>query len=211
MVRKRKGKLVVFEGIDGSGKSSVFGYLENNHIFADWIKVREIGGTEFADCLYYPLAQHPDWKMNPLAMVFGFNAARADLYKRRILLALKSGVNVLEDRSWWTTLVYQVIDGAPVFITWLLCMIAIRFRRPDLTILFDVSVEKSKERIQSRKSNTNDRFDQKGIDFRKKARWRYFLLTKLYPRSSVVIDTSNLTQSEVVEKVLQFLRAKGLN
>lgn len=208
---RKQGKLVVIEGVGGSGKSSVMAELEKRGAFEGWLRVREPGSTDFAEHMRIPLFGHPEWKIDPLAVIFGYNAARVDLYKQMIFPALKEGQNVVEDRSWWTSLSFQITEGVPWLLGWLLCMIAVRFKLPDLVIFLDVSPEESEKRKIARKVNGEpsgkevDRFDQKEVAFHIAARRRYLLLTKLYPRSSVVVDTTYRTVEEVVELISNIL------
>jgi dTMP kinase len=110
-----RGKLIVLEGIDGSGKTTQAGHL------ADWLAsrghsaqvLREPGGTPLGEELRAMLKAGKAGA--PLAELLLFCAARAELVSAMIAPALDSGSWVVLDRFVHSTLAYQGALGAVPF------------------------------------------------------------------------------------------------
>ena len=69
--------------------------------------MREPGQTEQGKIIRYILQERKDFKLHPLAELFLYNADRVETFDKIILPSLEKGMNVLEDRSWPSTEVYQ--------------------------------------------------------------------------------------------------------
>lgn len=106
-----RGFFVVVEGPEGSGKSTLAQALTERMAAAgvSVVAVREPGGTSVAEMARRALleADHP---VAPIAELFLFLAARADLTAHVIRPALAAGKVVLADRYALSTEIYQV-DG----------------------------------------------------------------------------------------------------
>lgn len=106
-----RGFFVVVEGPEGSGKSTLAGALAGRMAAVGVVPVtvREPGGTSVAEMARRALleADHP---VAPIAELFLFLAARADLTTQVIRPALAAGRVVLADRYALSTEIYQV-DG----------------------------------------------------------------------------------------------------
>lgn len=98
---------VSFEGIDGSGKSTqahaLYHRMTQQGIPA--VSVREPGSTPLGEHLRaYLKSEQP---LSPMAELFMFEAARAELLDKIILPALKAGTTVIADRYIDSTIAYQ--------------------------------------------------------------------------------------------------------
>jgi dTMP kinase len=106
-----RGFFVVVEGPEGSGKSTLASALAGRMAAVGVlpVTVREPGGTSVAEMARRALleADHP---VAPVAELFLFLAARADLTTQVIRPALAAGRVVLADRYALSTEIYQV-DG----------------------------------------------------------------------------------------------------
>ena len=106
-----RGFFIVVEGPEGSGKSTLAQALTERMAAAgvSAVAVREPGGTSVAEMARRALleADHP---VAPIAELFLFLAARADLTAHVIRPALAAGKVVLADRYALSTEIYQV-DG----------------------------------------------------------------------------------------------------
>ena len=100
----RRGFFVVLEGPEGSGKSTLIGPLVERMRAGkvDPVVVREPGGTHAAEIARQALLD-PDHPVGPVAELFFFLAARADLVQTVIQPALAAGRVVLSDRFALTT------------------------------------------------------------------------------------------------------------
>src|SRR5207249_4525469 len=110
------GKLIVFEGPDGSGKTTL------SRLFAD--RARELGvpcdwfafpGREGGTLGKHVYEIHHNLQtvgvkaINPASLQLLHIAAHIDALEGRILPALKQGRHIVLDRFWWSTLVYGVV------------------------------------------------------------------------------------------------------
>ena len=99
---------IAFEGIDGSGKTSVVENLSDilNSQNKEHTIVREPGGTSVGEGIRELLLSH-DYKVNPLAEALLFCAQRSQLIEEVVLPSLNNGVVVLSDRSAYSSVAYQ--------------------------------------------------------------------------------------------------------
>lgn len=138
------GKLIVFEGLDGSGKSTQVDLLlkllrENDkkvHCTAEPTQYL-IGG------LIKSWIAH-DWKSSPDCLQLLFAADRAHHLEKEIIPLLKKGVTVICDRYLFSSLAYGSLD---LDFDWLL-KINEKFILPDITFFLDVSPELCLERMR---------------------------------------------------------------
>ena len=96
---------VTLEGIDGSGKSTQAKLLAEA-LGAETLLVREPGGTAAAERVRELLADG-SLELDPMAELFLFCAARADLVRRLIRPALAAGRDVVSDRFVDSSAAYQ--------------------------------------------------------------------------------------------------------
>src|ERR671920_2020165 len=103
------GFFVVLEGPEGSGKSTLLGPLASRmrECGVDPVVVREPGGTRAAEVARQALLD-PEHPVGPIAELFLYLAARADLVATVIRPALQSGRAVLSDRYALSTEAYQM-------------------------------------------------------------------------------------------------------
>ncbi|MCP4309178.1 MAG: dTMP kinase [bacterium] len=102
------GHYIAFEGIEGTGKSTLAGLL-TAHLEAmgkDVLRVREPGGTETGERIRGVLLD-PGGSVSPWSEALLFAAARAQLAHELVGPALESGSWVVTDRSVYSSLAYQ--------------------------------------------------------------------------------------------------------
>ena len=104
----------VFEGVDGSGKSTqarrLAEELERARGF-DVLLVREPGGTPLGEKVRELLLE-PRWGvLSPETELFLFMAARSHLTRTVIRPALAAGRVVISDRYLWSSAVYQSVTS----------------------------------------------------------------------------------------------------
>ncbi|MFC1675917.1 dTMP kinase [Planctomycetota bacterium] len=115
-----KGKLFVFEGPDGVGKSTLVdktvAYFKSNRLP---YKVFSFPGREEGTLGSHVYRIHHQWKsmgincIHPASLQVLHIAAHIDSIENRIIPALKSGSHVILDRFWWSTWVYGIVSGVP--------------------------------------------------------------------------------------------------
>lgn len=191
------GRFITFEGPEGSGKSTqiklLVERLENEGLNVTCS--REPGGTATGE-LIRNLLQH-DAAEEPLsdrAELLLFTASRAQLMDRIILPTLEKGDWMVCDRFIDSTLAYQgFARGMDIPTLDSINDFAIFERKPDLTILLDLSVEAGFKRLESRYSGSeeeHDRFEREARDFHDRVRAGYQDLAKQDPDRIVTIDAN---------------------
>ena len=161
-----RGVFIVVEGPEGSGKSTLVAGLSLRMLERgiDPVRVREPGGTPVAEAVRLALLD-PKHQVAPLAELFLFLAARADLVARVIEPSLADGRVVIADRFAMSTDVYQGhgrgIDPALVRLA---NASAVAGVVPDITLVVDVPAEVGLRR-QRDDGLVLDRLDQEDIDF----------------------------------------------
>jgi dTMP kinase len=165
----RRGFFVVLEGPEGSGKSTLVGPLADcmRASGVDPVVVREPGSTRAAEIARQALLD-PDHPVGPLAELFLYLAARADLVQSTIRPALDSGRVVLSDRFALSTEAYQMVGrGLDPALVRAGNQAATGGLRPDLTLILDLSPELGQAR-QIAAGKCQDRLDRESADFHRR-------------------------------------------
>lgn len=102
----KKGKLIVIEGIDGSGKTEVINRLKQN--FPKFLYTREPGGSVFGEMIRSVLLDVKSKNVPPLPMLLGFMSSRASHIQEKILPSLNKGQFVVSDRFDASTFAFQL-------------------------------------------------------------------------------------------------------
>ena len=174
----RRGFFVVLEGPEGSGKSTLIGPLAER-LRAGKIEplvVREPGGTRAAEIARQALLD-PEHPVGPVAELFFYLAARADLVQTVIQPALAAGRFVLSDRFALSTEAYQMagrgLDPDTVRAANQAATLGIQ---PDLTLILDLPPELGQAR-QLAGGKRQDRLDRESADFHRRV-VEYYLAVK---------------------------------
>ena len=183
---------ITFEGIEGSGKSTLIQLVENGlrERGEDVLHTREPGGTQLGDALR-GIFLEPGQRIDPIAEVMLLNAARAELCVEVIRPALRAGKTVLGDRFYDATIAYQGYGRALDIDSLLhLCLAATAGLSPDLTFILDLPAEVSHERVLARAQQGGhpvDRIERESLDFHRRVRDGYLQMAKRSSRF-VVLD-----------------------
>jgi dTMP kinase len=160
------GLFVVVEGPEGSGKSTLIRALEARMAAAGQapVVVREPGGTPLAESVRQALLQAPD-AIAPVAELFLFLAARADLTAAVLRPALSRGEVVLADRFTLSTEVYQVVGrGLDPALVAAGNAAATGGLQPDITLVLDLPPGVGRGR-QEAAGKALDRLDRESGEF----------------------------------------------
>ena len=211
------GTFITFEGIDGSGKSTQLRLLGNflRANGCDALLTREPGGTAIGLRLRAALLDALE-EVDPLTELLVFAADRAQHVRRVVRPALAAGRVVISDRYADATIAYQGAGRgfSPELITQIV-QLATEGLKPDLTLLFDVSVNESTNRTTRRstsRSATRDRLDIEHADFHTRVRDAYLQIALAEPERLKLIDTSGPvegTHQRVKEIIIPYLQSRG--
>jgi dTMP kinase len=147
-----RGKLIVFEGAEGAGKTTQIRLLAERFGAQGLsaVAVREPGGTPVGDAIREILLD-PEQQITAATEALLFMASRAELIAREIRPALDGGDVVLLDRFFLSTYAYQIVGrGLPEDDVRAANRLATAGLVPDLTLLLDVSPAKGLERADAR-------------------------------------------------------------
>jgi dTMP kinase len=179
---------VVFEGVEGSGKTTQSRELERRIVSTRRAvtRVHEPGGTPVADSISQLLKGAYD--IGPLDELLLFSAARASLVASVIRPTLKRGDAVVCDRYIYSTLAYQGYGrGIPLDTVRKLNDIATETLEPDLIVLLDLEPGQGLSRIADRPL---DRIEQERQEFHQRVRAGYLELASEDPERWLVLDGS---------------------
>jgi dTMP kinase len=160
-----RGKLIVFEGAEGAGKTTQIRILSERLTKAavSWVGVREPGGTPVGDDIR-DIVLHQDEELTAATEALLFMASRAELVAREIVPALEKRSVVLVDRFFLSTYAYQIVGrGLPENEVRAANRLATAGLVPDLTLLLDVHASHGLERADAR--GKRDRIERSGDDF----------------------------------------------
>ena len=190
-----KGKFIVFEGIDGCGKTTqineIFNWLPQSNLISNnssIIKTREPGGSLLGEKLReLILSNNKDNVPTNLTELLLYAADRAEHVSKIISPALNKGDWVLSDRFSGSTLAYQGYGrNIDIEIIKNLEIIACQREKPDITFLLDISPEES---IARRKNQIPDRIESEGVNFLRKVNIGFKKIAQ--QNDWVVISASN--------------------
>ena len=207
LVRALPGKFVVFDGPDGSGKSSQLARFVSacRASGVEPVHVREPGGTLLGERLRSVLLQHTDEPIDVRAEMLLYMASRAQLVARRIAPALAEKRLVIADRFVGSTLAYQgSAGGLDTDDILAAARTACAGVTPDLTLIFDIDEEAAASRL----SPLLDRIESKGSAFHAKVRAGYLEQIERDPAHHARIDASRApddVEADVVRTLLERL------
>ena len=205
------GKLITFEGIDGSGKSTQIKLLSEklNKNNIDNIIIREPGGTFVSEKIRNILLDEKN-QINKYTETLLFLSSRSQLVHEVIIPSLKKGIFVLCDRYIDSTVAYQgYARGINISKINALNDLAINSIYPDLTFILDVDVRVS---LKRRASMLKDRMEQVDNLFIEKVRNGYLEIAKENNSRYFVINCNNKDIESInlkLEKIINE-RYKGI-
>jgi len=189
----KKGKFIVFEGLDGAGKTIQAAMLKQ------WLRQKglkcittkepteNITGNLLKVTLYLE-------KLSPVTDALLFAADRAEHLDKEIKKAIREGNIVISERYMYANLAYQPAQGVDEEFVEKINEFAIK---PDLVILLDVPADIALKRKWNVLYYLPSKFE-KSIDFNEKVRRNYLQLAKKHKMK--IIDASK-SQDEIFEEV----------
>ena len=203
-MRALRGRFVVFDGPDGSGKSTQFRRFADAARTAglDVVEVREPGGTAIGEKVRAILLDPANAEMTTRTEMLLYMASRAQLFEQRIAPAIAAGSLVLADRFVSSTLAYQgTAGGLDEEEILAVGQVATGNRWPDLTVVFDVPTDVAMRRLPP----LLDRIESKGAEFHARVRAGYAAQARRWPERYAVVD-SGVGPDEVTAALLEAVR-----
>ena len=208
----QKGKFIVIDGIDGSGKGTQVKLLKRA-LGKNTIFTHEPGGTPKAEAIRKLLLERKKEFSTPLADFLLFWAARADHVEKVILPALRAGKNVITDRFDSSTFAFQICaEQAPELKSLFdVCRKTVLAKcMPDAYIILDMPAETA---MKWRRENPVKKavfFDEKPLAYHTRARQGFRQFAKTAAAQVFFVD-ANRIQEEVHEEITHILKTEILS
>lgn len=199
------GKFIVFEGPDGSGKTTILKKV-NEVLTNQGYKVnvfREPGGTKISEKIRDIIIDNDNKEMSDKTEALLFAASRAQLVEEKFKPLLNKGEIILSDRYVLSSLTYQGV-GRKLGIKELQAInnFATSGIKPDITIFFDIDY---KEALLRKRANFSaDRLENEDFQFHKDIFDAYLDMAEKFKEDIVKIDAS-LSIDEVTDNVLSLI------
>tara|TARA_B100001113_G_C20921352_1_gene540250 strand:+ start:7 stop:621 length:615 start_codon:yes stop_codon:yes gene_type:complete len=201
-----RGKFITLEGIEGSGKSTnlevIKNLLDNNNI--KYIVTREPGGGPLGPHLR-ELLLNKDNSISPSVEMLLMMADRKDHVDNLIEPNLTKGNWVISDRYLDSTIAYQG-GGRQLNLNLITALSEeLKLPTPDLTLLFDLSVDLALERAKKR--SELDRFEREPKEFHSRIRNSYLEQASINNRTKIIDSSKDIksVSMQVENYILQFL------
>ena len=176
---------LAFEGIDGSGKSSLIKRLSavlSNQQIENKI-VREPGGTKVGEGVRELLLSH-DYEVDALTEALLFCSQRSQLIAEVIKPEVNRGIKILSDRSAYSSVAYQGVGrGLGYEIIYQLNDIAVNSFWPEKVVLLDID-----PKISLSRQKVADRIGSDKVDFFNKVREGYLRLADEFENNFLIIN-----------------------
>ncbi len=194
--RSQSPPFLVFEGLDGSGKSTLIRHL-THELTARKLKhvlTREPGGTTLAEEIRQLLLRTDGEVPVAATELLLYAASRAQHVAQVIRPALQRGEWVLCDRFTGSSVAFQCFGrGLPrASVDWLNTF-AVDGAVPSLNILLDLAVSESRKR-QSHRPEQSDRMEREREEFHQAVREGYLAQANENPTSWLVLDAKKSPQ-----------------
>lgn len=196
------GKFITLEGMDGAGKSTHLGNIQTmlEQQGHEVVMTREPGGTALGEALRELLLHQAMHAETETLLMF---AARREHIAQVIEPALTRGAYVVSDRFTDATFAYQcggrgvAANKVEALESWVQHEL-----QPDITLLFDVPVEVSIQRLAMARSP--DKFERENGEFFRKIREAYLSRARQEPRRFRLIDADQPLEhvKKAVEEII---------
>lgn len=193
-----KGYFIVFEGIDGCGKTTqlllLAKYIINKDKYASVCITREpYKSREVRKIL--KRNENPYKEAEKLAKLFVKD--RKEHIREVILPSLKKGINVLCDRYKLSTLVYQSTQGIQIQ---KLINMHKNMPVPDITFIIDLPADLARKRMKKEGRKMEQKFE-KSIEFQELLRKAYLKMPKILRNEKIFIIDGTKNPEEVFDAI----------
>lgn len=205
----KKGLLITVEGTDGAGKSTQIDFI-NKYFKKEGrrpIFIREPGSTAIGEKIRDILLDKKYDNMSYITEMMLYAAARAQLVEEIIKPSLEKGQVVICDRFLDSSIAYQGYGRQLGDVVMEVNRHAIQGIIPDLTILLDIPVEISRNRMMKNGCDS-DRIEAQSINFHDKVVRGYRELARKFPDRIKKIE-GNRTVEEVSREIERYLDELG--
>lgn len=197
----KKKPLIIFEGIEGSGKSTqiknIISFLKKKKL--KYIKLREPGGVTTSEKIR-KLILNKKSKFNPLTDLLLYNAARNENVNNVIKKYYKKKIIII-DRFIYSTIAYQHYGmQLDLKLINILNKKILKNMKIDHIFFHKIKITTMKKRIKKR--NNNNRYDEFENNFYKKVQYGYNKIFKKMKNVTTINSEKDLAENkkEVLNK-----------
>ena len=202
-------KMIVVDGVDGSGKGIQTRRLHQALVEAGHqaILTREPGGSPAAEDIRKLLVEGEPEKWDSMTELLLMYAARRSHLSDTIYPALKSGKWVVSDRFADSSRAFQGIAGElGLEVVEKVHQLVVGTFEPDLTLILDISETLALKRTINR-GGSEDRFEKKGEEYQSKVRQAFLQIANKDEKRYQVID-ANQSIDQVSEDIFNALNQR---
>ena len=209
------GLLIVFEGPDGSGKTTVLEKVYDKLLSDgyDIYKFREPGGTEISEKIREIILDNENIEMSSRCEALLYAASRAQLVEEKLRPLLEKGSIILCDRFVISSMLYQGIGrGLGIDEVKKINDFAIGEIKADLTLFLNIDYKTAIDR--KRKNFVSDRLENEDDSFHKKTYEGYIDLSKKFKDEIIQIDANKDVETVVnncLDVIKTYLKEKKWN
>ena len=192
---------LAFEGIDGSGKTTLINELSNKLTKSnvDFKIVREPGGSKLGEGIRELLLSH-DYNVEPTSEALLMSASRAQLIQEIVKPAINNGQLVITDRSAYSSVAYQGVGRDLGYQKiYELNDLAIDSFWPEKVILLDID-----PKISLSRQKVADRIGSGEISFFNKVRDGYLQLAEDFSDKFLLLNAED-SQQQNFKKASEWL------
>ena len=187
----KKGSFIVFEGPDGSGKTTVCDIVcqKLKDKGFDIVHTREPGGIDIAEQIRAVILDPKNTAMDSRTEALLYAASRRQHLIEKVLPAINDGKIVVCERFVYSSLAYQGkargigYEGVKAINDF-----AIEGCKPDITIYLDVDEKTGQSRINDR--GNKDRLDAESINFHHLVNEGYKEIISLFKDNVKIVDAT---------------------
>lgn len=199
------GKFVVFEGADGTGKSTQVALVAEGlrNAGRDVVVTREPGGSDVAETLR-AVVLDPDTDIDPMTETLIFAAARAEHIAKTIMPALDTGKIVISDRFVGSSIAYQSAGrGVDAQAVADINRYATGQLAPDVTVVLDLDPAAAGDRRTDR-GEAVDRMESAPDGFQDAVRASFLLQAEAAPDRYLLVDAAQDVET-ITTQILEHL------
>ena len=178
---------IVFEGLDGSGKTTQIQLLSKRIENTKHIIIRQPGNSKIGKLTR--TAEQGEFPIHTEVIAMLFAADRLETMLNEVKPAIESNIYVISDRHYMSSLAYQGHDAEKYKRVAEYNQVAMKDFRPEITIFIDVKPEECIKRIMSARDTTG--IYEKLSDLIEIQKRYFENFKKLMYDNTIIIDGNN--------------------
>jgi len=214
-----RGMFISLEGPDGCGKTTQALAIARELRLQgkEVLLTREPGGTKLGEAIREMLLSQANSQMSPRTEMLLYAASRAQHVDEVIAPTLQAGTWVISDRFIDSSLIYQGL-GLALGVEQVLAvnLAATAGLLPDLTIVLNLGVAKSRERLLKKlkkKGLSLDRIESRELAYQEQVAAGYHELKQMFPMRVVLFDADHapeLITHDIMRVIHQLERGESV-